>query len=128
MTSTKRIWSTSGATTGPIPTDRVQLVSPKGCLAGAYRLIALQGLGAEFVQRVSFIWAASSALPPPPPPSPSPQPPNGTSYTVTGPFGNTDPGYLDNFDHLPRFSTVEPITNVAARSGALLYAFQVGSA
>ena len=115
MTSTKRIWSTSGATTGPIPTDRVQLVSPKGCLAGAYRLIALQGIGAEFMQRVSFVWG----------------PVEGSScqiqsQVVTGPFGDSNAAKPNNFNYLELSGNgTAPITAFSARSGLLVDAIQV---
>ena len=57
VTNTNRVWSTSsGDTRDPVPTSRLQLVSP--CPLGAYRLKALQGISAKFVNRINFVWAA----------------------------------------------------------------------
>lgn len=123
VTSNNRVWSTYGDTKGPIPTDRVKLASPQGCPPGTLRLIALQGIGAEFLPRISFVWAPARAPPPPPPsPSPSPRPspspspsprlspspsppPGGervrlNDRVTTPPLGDSDSSKPNSFDHV----------------------------
>ncbi|KAG2497125.1 hypothetical protein HYH03_004716 [Edaphochlamys debaryana] len=100
------------------------------CLGFQARLIYVSGIGNDFLEQITFYWAALPASPPPLPPAPPPRPPRppGPAATVPtellmGPFGGGGDRFTPFVDAPP--SAGAQLTGIRVFTGSWVNAIQV---